>query len=117
MVLARRVGGHFRGSRLPGADGPYRLIGDDDFGELLFGQTGDPLPALADQGGLRVAALAIFQAFSHADDGSQVEFQRGLRALQDRLIGLAEILTAFAVPDNGITSPPRHSTWARKFLR
>ena len=55
-----------------------------------------------DQYRFGLAALALFQALAHAHDRRQPEFQRGLRPLEHRLIGLAEVLAALAVADDGV---------------
>src|SRR4051812_26334204 len=85
-----------------GAYGPDGLIRDDDFRELLLGESGNALLKLADQHLLGVAALALFEALADAHDRRDAELERRLRPLQDRIVSLVEILPAFAVAHNGV---------------
>src|ERR1035437_4432431 len=96
------VGGDLGGRGLAGADGPDGFVGNHDLGELLFGEPGDALLELSGEHGFGVAALAIGQEFADADDGRESEFERRSGALEDGLIGLVEILAAFAVADDGV---------------
>ena len=63
----------------------------------------------ADQHRFGVAALALFEALAHADDRGEAELEGRLGALQDGLIGLAEILAALAVADDARGWRPRPS--------
>ena len=113
-----RVGGDFRRGGLAGADGPDRLVGDHDFGELLRASSRRcRFWNWLDQHGFGLAALALFQALAHADDRRQPEFERGLRALEHGLVGLAEVLPAFAVADDGVGGARRRRASGRKSRR
>ena len=68
-------------------------------------EAGDSVLELAHQHGLGIAALALFQTLAHAHNRRDPELQRGQRALEHGLIGLGEILAAFAVPHNGVGGP------------
>src|SRR6185369_12176158 len=87
-----------------GSNGPHRFVGDHDFGELLLAQAGDSFLELTNQYGFGLATFPLFQAFAHTDDRRQSERQCGLCPLENGFIGLAEVLTAFAMPHDRVGS-------------
>src|ERR1019366_5903186 len=114
---AVRVGGDLRRRRLAGSNRPDGFVGNHDLGELLFGEPGDALLELAGEYRLGVAALAVGQQFADAHDGREAEFERRQGALEDRLIGLVEILAAFAVANNRVAGAHRFDHGAGDFAR
>ena len=50
----------------------------------------------------RLARFSFFQRFAHANDGGQSRIQRGERSLVYGFVRFAEVLAAFAVPDNNV---------------
>ena len=73
-----------------------------------------PLLELAGEHGFGVAALAIFQEFADAHDRREAGFERGQGPLQHGLVGLAEILAALAVADDGVAGAHGDESWDRK---
>ena len=90
------------GGRLARADGPDGLVGDDDLGHVVGGNSFERLADLAvdDRGGL--IGFALVERFAHADDGRQPGGERGGGALVDGFIRLAEVLTALGVTDDDV---------------
>jgi len=72
---------------------------------VALGKAGDALLELADEHVFGVAAFEFLEALTHADDGGESEFQRGLGALEDGFVGLGEILAPLAVPTMAWVAP------------
>ena len=97
-----RVGSHLRGCGLSGADGPDRLVGDYQADGFLGRDFVKGAETLAAQHVVGEAGFAFFEDFSHADDGDESGFDGGLELEVDGVIGLAEVLAAFGVPDDDV---------------
>ena len=79
------------GGGLAGADGPDRLIGDDDICHLLGGDITQGDLGLHPDQLFGDALLTLLQALAHADDDLQAGVQSGQSALVDGLVGLLEV--------------------------
>ena len=93
------------GRRLAGADGPYRLIRDNDVPQLLGSHTGQRLLHLYRNDLPGDIGLPLLQRLAYAQDDLQAAFQRRAHPLGHRLIGLAKVLPALAVSDDDILHP------------
>ncbi len=105
---AVRFGGHFGRCGFAGADGPDRLIGDDDGRGGLGGDAGECTGDLGLQNLLGQAAFALGKHFADADDGDDAVLERGVELLVDDLVGLGEILAALGVADEGVRAADGH---------
>ena len=85
------------GCGFAGADCPYGFVCDDDVFKFGFVNIFESLGGLTDNDFFGFARFALFQKFADADNGFQPLGKCRLNACVDGLIGLAEILTAFAV--------------------
>src|ERR1035437_8180720 len=100
--VCRVAGGHLRGCGLSGADGPDRVVGDYQADGFLGRDLVKGAEALTAQHIVGEAGFTIFEDFSHANDEDESGFDGGLELEVDGVIGLAEVLAAFGVPDDDV---------------
>ena len=93
---------HFRGSGLARSDRPDRLVGNRDVRHVGGGEVGETALELDGENVVRLAAFALGEGLSDADDRLEFIFQSGFDALVDGLVGFAEVLSALAVTDNDV---------------
>ena len=93
--------------RQSGADGPDRLVGDNQAGGLFRRDFVKGAETLAAQDIVGESGFAFFEDFSNADDGNESGFEGGFKFEVDGVIGFAEVLAPFAVPDDHPTAPHR----------
>ena len=93
------------GRRLAGTDRPHRLICNDNMPQLLGGHTGQRLLHLNGNGLPGDIRFPLLQRLAYAQNNLQAAFQRRAHPLGHRLIGLAKVLPALAMPDNDILHP------------
>src|SRR5579884_4402062 len=102
-------GSDLRGGDIAGADGPDWLIGDADFGKLLFGKAGDSGRELPDNHIVRFARFVLVGLFADAHNGRQSGIQSGLSFFQHVRIRFVEVLAALAMPQDTQVAPAARS--------
>ena len=95
--LGLRGGGH-----ASGPDGPHRLVGDDEIGHLLGGESVEAILDLPIEDGERVVALALFERFADAHNRRQVGGEGRAHLLIHRRVGVAEEAPPLGVPDDRV---------------
>ena len=90
------------GCGFAGADGPDRLIGDDDVLELLLADAAQRDLGLHADDLLGDALFSLFEHLTDAEDDLESGVQRGAGAGVDGLVGLTEVLSALGMADNDI---------------
>ena len=89
------------GSGLAGADGPYRLVCDYDFGEILGRKTEQSL-YLTFHHIVVASVLALLKNLSHAEYGPESVLECKLCLGEKELVVFSEILAALAVAEYNI---------------
>ena len=84
----------------PGADGPDRLIGDDDVAQARAVELLEALLHLVAQLALGVAGLALVLGLADAEDRLQAGVERGRDLLRQRAVGLVVVLAALGVAEH-----------------
>ena len=97
-----RLAGLRRRRGAPGADGPHRLVRDDERGDLLGGELIQPVLDLAIEHGERLVALALLERLADADDRRQPGADRRQRLAVDDRVGLAEQPPPLGVADDHV---------------
>ena len=100
--------GHFRRRRVPGADGPDRLVSNQDTGKLRRGQPGEPTGKLALEHPPGVSGLALDERLTHADDGRKARSQGCFELPVHLLVRLAVVAPAFGVADDHVRRARLH---------
>src|SRR5699024_7012075 len=80
-----------RRRRLAGADGPDRLVSDDDAPQLFLGHAAERDLRLHRDELVRDALLALLEVLADADDDGEAGVERGSRSLLHGDVGVAEI--------------------------
>ena len=101
-------GGHLRRRRTPGADGPDRLVSNQDTGKLRRGQPEEPAGKLAIEHLPGVSGLALAECLTHADDGREPRGQGSFEFAAHLLVGLAVVAPAFRVADDHVRRARLH---------
>src|SRR5439155_16095639 len=101
---AMRLGGNFRGRRAARADGPNRLVCNQNTGELVRGQRAGTTVELAAEDCLGEADVALFLCFSQANDGGQTAFQRHQSFFVDVVVGFAKELASLGMADDNVAA-------------
>ena len=72
-------GGHLRRCSFAGADGPDRLVRNDDVAGQIRCDTNQSLRRLPQQDFFRLAGFALGQQLADADDRDEFVFERGVQ--------------------------------------
>ena len=92
----------FKGCGLARTNRPDRLVGDDEFRDLLRLKARErSLDLIRNVGKIR-PRFADLERFAAADDRRDACRIRRVRALVDALVRLAEVVTAFAVSEDTV---------------
>ncbi len=102
MVHLVRLGG---GGGFAGADGPNRLVGQDDAPQLLLGDAPQGRLGLHSHNLLGDAGLPLLQQLADAEDHLQPGVQGGADPLLDGDVGLPKILAALRMADDHVLHP------------
>ena len=94
LGLGRRGG-------LAGADGPDGLVGDDDLLHVLSGEVLEDGLGLGGADGEVLAGLALVEVLADAEDDTETRLEGELHFLDELLVGLAVVLTALGVAEDG----------------
>src|SRR5712664_2887755 len=97
-------GGNFRGSRTAGADGPNRLVRNQNTGELLRGQRAGAAAELPAENLFRKAGIAVLLRFSEANNGCEATIQRNQGLLGNIVVPLAKKLASLGVADDDVAA-------------
>ena len=89
-----------RGCVAAGADGPHRLVRQDEGSDLLAGQPVEPLLDLPVEHDQRHTTVALLQRLSDAHDRCQLRPERGKQLPVHRLVSLLKQPAALAVADD-----------------
>ena len=87
---------------LAGADGPHRLVRDDELGGILRRQALETNLKLAADDFVDEVSLTLVERLANAHHAGETRLDRSRRALVDGLVRLAEILTALAVTGDDV---------------
>ena len=90
-----RLLGDLRRRRAPGADRPHRLVGDHE--PLVLRESRD----LAFEHRFGLLGLALCLGLPHARDDRETRLERGVDSQPHGVVGLAEVLPALGMADEG----------------
>ncbi len=112
-----RIDCNLRRGGLAGADGPHRLIRNDD-GRGGFGRDCPQSAPRSASSNLRsLACFALCKHFANANNWNNAVLQRGMQLLVDDLVGLGKILPPLRVADQRMRSAHGQQAGLRKFRR
>nr|GEU28380.1 hypothetical protein [Tanacetum cinerariifolium] len=108
---------HLRGGGLAGTDGPYRLIGQHDVGQLVARNGVQRRLQLGADRRLGIAGFALIERFAHADHRRQTGSQRHHGFLRHQLTRFAVVRTALRVTDQHVAGTEVDQHRGRHFAR
>ncbi len=97
-----RLAGLFGGRVAAGSDGPHRLVGNDEAGNLIAGHAVEPDLDLTIEDLERLIAFAFLERLTDADDWRQLGAERGDGPPIHELVGIVEEPAALGVPDDHV---------------
>src|SRR6266436_4858589 len=97
-------GGNFRGRSAARADGPDRLVCNQNTGELLRGQRAGAAVELAAENFFGQAGVAFVLSFSQEDDGGEAALQGHQSFFGDVVVGFAKKLAPLGMADDDVAA-------------
>src|ERR1700688_4627782 len=97
-----RVGSELRCRGLSRPYGPHRFVGHHQFARLLRRNSMERPQTLATKHILGESRFALLEYLSHANNGSEPSFESDFEFHVHDVIGLAEILSSFRVPEDHV---------------
>ena len=107
------VPGQLRSGGFSGADGPDRLVSDDQVSRFLGRNFVERAETLASQNVVGQSGFAFFEDLAHADDGDESAFKSRFELEIDGVIGLAEVLAPLGVADDDVGCADAPTCWRR----
>ena len=88
----------------PGADSPYRFIGNDNICHLFYPYPGQPLLDLARQHLKHLMGFTLLQGFANTEDGAKAGSNGCADFLIDELIGFVQQLAALGMATDDVVT-------------
>src|SRR5262249_4605994 len=89
---------------LAGTNRPYRLVGDDQFAQLLGGDACESVGQLGTEHVVGPPCLALLESFTDTEDDRQARREGRSRLLVHERVSLAQTMPPLALPDNDVTT-------------